>query len=622
MNMKSDSLRYLPGCGASLTLKLAAERKTLAEAYGVENNKLSLLFEDTRHYQALNQQIEVVQLNEVLYPYYLITQAMGDDLYTRIVRETIRELRQKGLVEEDSILLQEGFWDWVQSGVGNFAGGVDKFLKKIKLKKEPEGWEEAQRIFKKVAEKEGHKVVQDLVKAIEDETKELETGLGSKAKDQQFPVNKTRNVFFSGVNTIASIYDSIVAATKKKAGEDGHMPVDVANEIIQQLRIIVMKYMADTEREKGGMYATFGGGDASQGLKGTPTGEADEHDEEVLAEQDEDEDVPEGTDTGEELDPDAEYEKIMRGQDSPVFQRMTSLKAPLVIAGVGGALGAMGWIAYQPWFHDFVLNLLDIPKNVDIVGKPKVVMQQIKEKMIEANPSMNELGKVVSGGGGFREQATRILNLGGADSLMGPDASLADLKNAASIAGGGNVEEGLKNLSGMMGDRGNPTEAFKWMSKAISDPSSIGVENLDDPRSLGALFSGGTGRGGGIASRAMFPGEDIFSVDVGAGLQQSIVKNVVKTVTKNVAKKVAGTVVKGTGATALSTVAMMTSAAPILAGLGVATVGAGAALALIRQRGKKASRMGTFNMLLQTLKEVPPQPVPEVEVDPDRKSVV
>ena len=71
-----------------------------------------------------------------------------------------------------------------------------------------------------------------IIKSIDEETETLESGLGSGDKDKTFPVNKNRNVFFSGVNTIAAFYDSIVAATEKDSGKNGYLPVPVANEII------------------------------------------------------------------------------------------------------------------------------------------------------------------------------------------------------------------------------------------------------------------------------------------------------------------------------------------------------------------------------------------------------
>ena len=599
-------------CNAKLTRSLYVERKRLIEELAISQKSIALLTESAPTRQNLDAKIEFMQLNEILYPYFLSNKAMGNDLYKRIVRQTIAELKESGLIELDSPLLTEGFWDSVQAGIGNFAGGIDKVLKKIKLKKEPKGWEQAQRVFTKVAEKEGNKVVRDLVDAIEAETASTETGLGSKDKDAQFPVNKNQEVFFSGVNTIASTYDTVVAATEKEPGSDGYMPVEVANEIIEQLRIIVQKYMADTEREKGGMYATFGGGDSGRG-KEVKTFEG-EDDEEVLTEQDEE--AAEGQDAGEEIDPDEEYEKIMRGQDSPVFKRMTSLKAPLVIAGIGAALGALGWVANQPWFQDFIVDLLGLKPETT---ETKVVMQQIEEKYMESNSELKNLGSIKSGGGGLAQQTSRLMGLDSGTNLMGSDASIGDLRDAAMKAGGGDLDQGLKNIAELTRGRGNPDAAYDWMKKAIETPDVVGVEDVDAEGSLWKLFSGGTARGGGIASRANFPGKDVFSVGIGNKLNQVIIKQTIKTITREVPKKIAVRVGGGGAATA---VAMMSGAAPVLAGIGLSTVVAGAALAAIRQRGKTKSRMGTLNGLLQQLQTLPPAPAPDVDVAEDEESVV
>ena len=136
---------YKAKCGAKLTQKLATERSKIVETYAKNKKSISLLFENSQHHMLLETKIELMQLNEVMYPYYLFSKASGNDIYSRVVRRTIAELQEQGLVAEDSPLLTEGFWDSVQAGIGNFAGGVDKILKKVKIKKEPKGWEEAPR---------------------------------------------------------------------------------------------------------------------------------------------------------------------------------------------------------------------------------------------------------------------------------------------------------------------------------------------------------------------------------------------------------------------------------------------------------------------------------------------
>jgi len=627
-------------CGAFLTQELFFERKALIQKHAKNRKSLSLLFESSQKRLILEEKIELIQLNEVLHPFYLAYRSTKNDLYSRIVKKTIAELKESGLIESESPLLTEGFWDSVQAGIGSFAGGIDNILKKIKLKKEPKGWEEAQRIFAKISEKEGHDTVKDLVKAIEQETQELETGLGSKEKDRKFPVNKHANVFFSGVNTIASTYDSIVAATQKKSGQDGYLPPEVANDIIEQLRIVVQKYMADTEREKGGMYASFGGGDRIEGdIDPDAHGMSSEMVESknlnlnLLLEKDwaaevekinAEEEAEKQRNSGEEIDPDAEYEKIMRGKSSPVFQRMTSLKAPVVIAGTGAALGALGWIANQPWFHDFVLDTLDIPKTTDITDtSTKEVMEKMKTSYFEANPEMKNLGSVKAGGGGLTQQVSRIMGLDSGENLLGADASIEDLKNAALKVGGGDLDTGLKNIASLTQGRGNPGKAFEWMKTAINNPEDIGVKNIGQDGSLWNLFSGGTARGGDVAARLKFPGKDVFSVGVGNKLNQFVMNAALKTITKSVPKKITVKTLKKVGsAKAASTVALMTGAAPVLAGIGISTVAAGGTLALIRKRAKSASRMGTLNTLLQQLNLIDTPPAENVAPEPESESNV
>ena len=78
----------------------------------------------------------------------------------------------------------------------------------------------------------------------------------------------------------------------------------------------------------------------------------------------------------------------------------------------------------------------------------------------------------------------------------------------------------------------------------------------------------GTARAGGIAARANFPGQDVFSVGIGNKLNQVVMKAALKTITEKVPKKIAVGGIKTVGsAKAASAVAMMTGAAPVLAGI-------------------------------------------------------
>jgi len=559
-------------CGANLTSALQEERSLVLLELSRKNQSLSLLFEASGNpgLSKVALQLEMMQLNEIVGPRARLLIATGTDLKTRIVNETVREIQEYyELSDYEAQLLKEGFWDAVQSGIGNFAGGVDKVLKTVKLKKEPKGWEQAQKIFQKVAEKEGNAMMKDLAGAIGKETTDLESGLGSGKNDQTFPVNKNSSIFQSGVNTIASTYDTIVAGTEKEPDAEGYLPVEVANELIEQLRIMVQKYIADTEREKGGMYVSFGGGGkavAEEGIwhNGTLILEAEEGEE--------------------ELDPDAEYEKIMRGQDSPVFKRMSSMKAPLVIAGVGALLGATGWMASQPWFHKLVIKILDLDTGGTDTAE-KIV------STVEDDPVFSNLGDVKSG-----EGMTQFFSHtdAGAGLDLGPGGSTDDLLKVAKNIGGGDIDQGFKNMASMTQGTGNPTAAYEALK---------GLKSGGESMQIGEFFKNATEMSG--------VGGTIFAIPPGPVIAKSIGKKVVKTVVKE-------TIKTGAGGSAAAAVAMMTGAAPILAGIGLSTVVAGAALAAIRHRAKKKSRMGVLQDLLSQLNLLEPKSVdlpPQEDVD-------
>ena len=569
------------------------QKKALLREVAVESILTQFPYIDP---EDLSIQIEQVQLNESTRPLILAAYASGQDLYTRIVRRTIQELRENNLVDEDSVLLQEGFWDSVQSGIGSFAGGVDKFLKMIKIKKEPKGWEQANRIFLRVAKEEGNDLIKDIVKAVEEEVSTLEKGLGSSPDSQVFPVNKHKQNFFSGVNTLASFYDSIVAAAQKDPGADGYMPVPVANEIIEQLRIVVQKYIADTEREKGGMYASFGGGEAEEEVKE----ESFQRALKLIKEEAEDESDKEE----EKIDPDAEYEKIMRGKQSPVFERMGSMKAPLIIAGSGVALGALGWIAQCSWFQDWILELLDISKTKEVTTV-KDVMSQGTKTVSENIPT--DMG-ALKPGEGVAKAVTRMAGGDGGFDLTNKASSLADLKKAALHVGGGDLDAGLKGIAGLTEGTGKPKAAYEAMKAAIegaSDPSKAG--------SLWSLWTGGTQMAGDAAAASVAAAGGpaaVFTTMAGNQLKGMIIKKVIKTVTVQATKTTVTTVGSAKAAAAVS---MISGAGAVLGGIGVGAIAAGATLAYIRKRAKKKSRMGTLQDLLNKLDTLDP---PEVEVEP------
>lgn len=611
--------------GHELTVRLYLERQEIIERHAQTKKSLSILFENSARRQALSDKIEERQLNEISKVYKRYYRDLRSDFYSRVARETIRELQEAGLIVGGPPTLNEGFWDSVQAGVGNFAGGVDDLLKKIKIKKEPKNWKQAQDIFTKVLSKESSKLVKDLLTKIDQETKTSESDLETeKESDKIFPVNKTKEIFLQGIATLGAFYDSIVEAAGKNPNEDGYMAPAVANEIIEQLRIAVQKYMSDTEREKGGMYATFGG---------------------VEKKKQKDEEAPEASQTessfrsgnflfekkeeDSKIDPEKEYEAIMRGQSSPVFTRMTSLKGPAVVAAAGALLGGLGWVAQQPWFHDFILRVLHIPQEetITVDTSPKEIADKIPDALSDANPDLEHMDQVVgtvkSDGTGLCGQVSRILGLDSSHDLLGSDASIENLRAAALQAGGGDLDQGLHNIAELTRGRGRPEEAFNLMKAAIEHPEKFGAHDIHDKGSLWKLFAGKTVRAGGVHAHAMgHPG--VFSVQPGNALMVTFTKVAFKAVAKMAVKhyvKSSVSVVAKTAAAA-KWAGIMSSAGTVAAALGIAMVTSGATVAALRMKAKKSSRLATLNVLLQSLKSIESKPVPGVKATEGAKATI
>ena len=568
-----------PLYGASLTRRLQEERETILFELAKREQSLRLLFESSGnpHLAEVSLQLELIQLNEFIGPQAKLLRATGLDLKGQIVESTVLGIQEHyGLTDEEAAILREGFWDAVQSGIGSVAGGIDKALKKIGIKKEPEGYAAAQAIFQDVAAKSASKHITDLLAKIEEETADLESKVGvKKDSDKEFPVNKHAEIFQSGVNTIASAYDSIVKEFED--GDQDPVAATTTNVIIDELRIIVQKYMADTEAKKGGMYVSFGGaGGFRDGEEKGSTDEGDAYEgAEVLDEADDSE--------GEGVDANEEYKKIMAGQESPVFKRMSSMKAPAVIAASGLAVGALGFLANQPWFQDLVVKLLGLEGP-----NPTTEMQD----MVVSQPQFTDLGDVQSGEG-LTQFFSRTV---GAD--LGPNASTNDFLAVAKKVGGGNLDQGLQTIAGMTEGTGDPEAALSALRQLADSGESMKIGNF---------FQQATEMSG--------VGGTIFAIPTGPVIAKTITKKIVKGVVKQGAKSAAG-------AGAASAVAFMSGAAPVLAALGVSAVVAGAALAGIRHRAKKKSRMGVLQDLLTLLnhveakkEEVPPeQDNAEVEV--------
>ena len=125
-------------------------------------------------------------------------------------------LNENALSVREYNTLNEGAWESIKYGLSKLgrykAGG--KITGKGKID------QEAGAKIQKIIDKKGNEMINKLNADI-------------KEKNPEFPNNKKGEDFLNTVIEIAAVYDSVVAATKKDPKEEGFLPVDAANIIIE-----------------------------------------------------------------------------------------------------------------------------------------------------------------------------------------------------------------------------------------------------------------------------------------------------------------------------------------------------------------------------------------------------
>lgn len=533
------------------------------------------------------------KLSSLLFEEELITSKKNKNVkYSQfqidVTEAFIVELRSEGLLTEGVIveareLLEEGFWDAVQRGVGNFLGGIDKFLKKIGLKKEPKDYERAQEIFQKVLERESNKKVKQFIDALKEEIKDKELAenpdLG--VTDTTFPYNRTADVFNAGVDSIAIFYDSLVAATKE-SDPDKKISVPQANELIGALVTVVDKFIRDVEREKGGMYASFGGGGKKMGdAKVGGAGAANESYSKLVSMLFE-ADRPDISDET--------FEKVMADPKTrDVFNRLNSMKAPALLAALGITSIGLGWLAQSDFLMSFFKQNLYKIASQDTTAVKEFTSQTTD--YVSANFDLQKAGYI---GSLAKASGVPVPADYGTSAFSQADA-LQFFSNPKVQAAG----KALDNASGAIYGNAGTGTPFEMLQAAAKGP---GANYYDAMKNAGIYSKSGPGflsdYKGPLAAK---PGK------LAAALATSIVTRTVMQTTSHIEKLVPA----GTGITA--TGVKIAALAPLLGGLGVGLVGAGATLAYVRKRAKSKSRLAILQGLKEQLEQLP---IPPADVDP------
>jgi hypothetical protein len=457
-----------------------------------------------------------------------LTEEQNNLIVNQILKETVENCEK---LESDG-RLDEGFLDAIKYGLAKLTGRY-KAGGKIFGKQQIDA-EYAQKI-KNILDKQGNEVIRNLDAKI-------------KETNPEFPNSKDPQQFLTTVMEIAAVYDSIVAATKKQTNEEGYLPIDMANAVINDLREYVNKFL-DVD------------------LKSLYTG-VNESEEDLLSESQMFEiDEAFGLTEADPLDA-ADVRAGLQakrgdGEDfaSTRMDTMRSNRLPLTLAGVGASLGAFSWLVNTEWFK----SLFDVVTKNPSIEYIKQAVQEKTDVFASIKPN---------------EGMTQIMNrLNGMN--LNPNSSPQEFISGVKALGGGNVNDGIEALTQQGGIFKDPEAARKALTEIVNNPNAHG-------NTLGQVFQGqwaGTGQSFG----------DALVTQTGGGLKGMIVNTLIKAVPKLVVK----TGIK-TGAGYLAAKGL----AGVLGPIGIAALTTGVLVKLFRMKGQKSSRLATLNSLYQSLRNI------------------
>lgn len=452
-----------------------------------------------------------------------------------IVNKLIEERLSKGET------LDEGLLDAIKNGIANLMGrynvGGKKFWQRSAIRQIDQEYAEK---IKNIIDKKGNEVIKNLDAKI-------------KETDPKFPNSDNQQQFLTTVMEIAAVYDSIVAATKKNPNEEGYLPVDIANGVIEDLRTYVKKAL-DIDLKS--FYATVNEGeDKIETLTEEKLKQIDEYFGLTEADPMDAADVRAGLQ--------AKRDAQGGGEDFASTKRdqLKSNTLPLTLAGIGASLGAFSWLVNTEWFK----SLFDVVTKNPSIEYIKQAVQEKTEVLASIKPN---------------EGMTQIMNrLNGMN--LNPNSSPQEFINGVKALGGGNVNAGIDALTQQGGIFANPDAARKALTEIVNNPNAHGSN-------LGQIFQGqwaGTGESFG----------DSLVTQTGGNLKGMIVNTIIKAVPKLVIK---------TGIKTGAGYALAKGFGAVLGPIGVAALIAGATVKLMRMKGQKSSRFATLDALYQSIRNL------------------
>lgn len=461
---------------------------------------------------------------------------LTEEQHAKVVNLILSEMVQ------ETETLDEGAWEKIKYGLSKLgrykAGG--KIFGKGKVDQEA-----AQRI-QDIISKKGNEVIAKLHAEIQE-------------TNPKFPNNEKEVDFLNTVLGISAVYDSIIASTQKNPNEEGYLPVDAANGIINDLREYVKKFL---DVDLTSVYSVV------DEVEGNVVELTEEEEQELDEAWGLNEDLPTNVNRGVQ-GPNAKDVRSQlqakRGQgddfDSERMKTLKSNRLPLTLMGVGTALGGFSWLVNTDWFK----SLFDtITQTTDI------------EMVNQAVESKSDVFGTIKPGQGMTQLMNQLNNAG-----LSPNSTPEQFLEQVKALGGGNLQQGIDALSADGGIFANPDQARQVLNDIAQNPHGHGD-------TLGQIFQGkwaGTGRQVG----------DMLVTVEGGQLKAMIVKTIVQAVPKIVTK---------TAITTGAGYAVAKGFASVLGPIGVGLLAAGALVKLMRMKGQRQSRAKTLNDLYQSIRNI------------------
>ena len=327
----------------------------------------------------------------------------------------------KKIVEEEARailseqMLQEGIWSKMKNFAAKTLGTWEKGGKIRGRKKRAEG-----------AEQQYVQAMQKLQKVASKESKTLIDRLNGDFKKAGYPNQEDKYEFLEQTMEIGAFYESL-----KKAVESKQMSAVVANELIEQLRLIVKKFL---DYELADVYKHF-------------SEDVDRDQDNLILEaiireqQDEKEEGPMASD-----------------KKSTVVKGLKSNKLPAILAAIGAATILGKFLVESEWFKKITTRVIqgDLPiddMQTEVVGKlspePGEGITQMLGRIMHGDAS--HFAPDVDPQTMFKEMSAAGIDAGELSQLSGDPSAFMDAWNTATSSGAGTLGEMFGAEPGALG---------------------------------------------------------------------------------------------------------------------------------------------------------------------------